>query len=88
MGRGFSEEIIEIYGQPQYFKKISDQLRLAGVQTEEADLRMFPNQEIELDVDKTLSVMKVIDSLEDLDDINQVDSNMAITDVALEKLVA
>lgn len=83
----FSGEIIEIYGQPQDFKKISDQLRLAGVKTEEADLRMFPNQEIELDVDKTLSVMKVIDSLEDLDDINQVDSNLAITDAALEQLV-
>jgi len=84
----FSEEVIEIYGQPTDFKKISDQLRLAGVHPKEADLRMLPNQEIELDVDKTLSVMKVIDSLEDLDDINQVDSNLAITDAALEKLAA
>ena len=84
----FSEDVVEIYGQPSDFKKISDQLRLSGVQTDEADLRMFPNQEIELDVDKTISVMKVIDSLEDLDDINQVDSNLAITDEALEILVA
>jgi YebC/PmpR family DNA-binding regulatory protein len=84
---GFSEDVIEIYGEPTDFKKISDQLRLAGIKTEEADLRMFPNQEIELDVDKTMSVMKLIDSLEDLDDINQVDSNLTITDEALEKLV-
>jgi YebC/PmpR family DNA-binding regulatory protein len=84
---GFSEEVIEVYGEPTDFKKISDQLRLAGIKTEEADLRMFPNQEIELDVDKTISVMKLIDLLEDLDDINQVDSNLTITDEALEKLV-
>ena len=84
----FSEEVIEVYGPPADFKKISDQLRLAGIHTQDADLRMFPNQEIELDVDKTISVMKVIDSLEDLDDINQVDSNLTITDAALEQLVA
>jgi transcriptional/translational regulatory protein YebC/TACO1 len=47
---------------------------------------MFPNQEMELNVDKTLQVMRVIEDLEELDDVQKIDSNLAITDAALEKL--
>ncbi len=82
----FSEETIEIVGATDSFKEISDRLRAAAIQTDEAALRMFPNQEMELDVEKTLQVMRVIEDLEELDDVQNVDSNLAITDAALEKL--
>ena len=82
----FSVETIEIVGATDSFKEISDRLRSAAIQTDEAALRMFPNQEMELDVDKTLQVMRVIEDLEELDDVQKVDSNLAITDAALEKL--
>lgn len=82
----FSEGTVEIVGASDSFKEISDHLRAANIQTDEAALRMFPNQEMELTVEKTLQVMKVIEDLEDLDDVQKVDTNMAITDAALEKL--
>jgi len=84
----FDEELIELIGEGTAFKQIGDQLRLMGVQTEEAELRMFPNQEMELDSQKTVQVMRLIESLEDLDDVQQVDSNLAITDEALSILEA
>ena len=84
----FDEETIEIIGAVDAFKEISDRLRAAGIQTDEAVLRMFPNQEVELEVDKTLQVIRVIEDLEDLDDVQKVDSNMAITDAALTQLEA
>jgi YebC/PmpR family DNA-binding regulatory protein len=82
----FDAESIEIIGAVDSFKTISDRLRDAAIQTDEAALRMFPNQEMELDIEKTLQAMRVIEDLEELDDVQKVDSNLAITDAALEKL--
>jgi YebC/PmpR family DNA-binding regulatory protein len=82
----FDEETIEIIGPVECYKDIGDRLRDAGIQAEEAGLRMMPNQEIELDPDQTVQVMKVIETLEDLDDVQSVSSNLAISDEAMVKL--
>jgi YebC/PmpR family DNA-binding regulatory protein len=82
----FDSETVEIVGAAAKFKGISNRLIAAGIQTEEAALRMFPNQEVELDTEKTLHVMRVIEDIEELDDVQRVDSNLSITDAALEKL--
>jgi YebC/PmpR family DNA-binding regulatory protein len=84
----YDGEWIEIFGEATAFKQISDHLRMKGIRTEEAVLRQFPNQEIELDPQKTVQVMRVIENLEELDDVQQVDSNLAITDEALAILEA
>lgn len=84
----FDEELTEIIGPIDSFKTISDQLRLAGIEVEEAGLRMVPNQELELDNEPTLKVMKVIDLLEDLDDVQDVYSNLRISDDAMAMLEA
>jgi YebC/PmpR family DNA-binding regulatory protein len=84
----FDGESIEIIGAADQFKAISDRLRAAGVKTDDAELRMFPNQETELPVEKALQVMRVIEEVEDLDDVQKVDSNLALTDEALEALEA
>lgn len=84
----FDENMVEITGPVEAFKKISDQLRLAQIQTEEAGLRMMPNQELELNIVDTLKVMKVIDALEELDDVQNLYSNMAITNEVLANLEA
>jgi len=75
--------IIEIIGEITSFKSIHDQLAGSGIQTNDAGLRMIPNQEMDLAVDETVKVMKVIERLEDLDDVQNVYSNLNITDDAL-----
>lgn len=82
----FDDEIIEIVGPVESFKAIGDSLRVAGIRTEEAGLRMMPNQEIELGPEDSIKVMRVIEDLEDLDDVQNVSSNLSITDEALAKL--
>ena len=82
----FDDDLIEILGPVEVFKTISDQLQSAGIQADEAGLRMMPNQEIELSADDTIKVLKVIDALEDLDDVQNVYSNMGITADALTQL--
>jgi len=80
------EEFFEIVGPVEIFKKIHDRLKEAAIIPEASGLRMDPNQEVELNLEDTLHVMKTIDILEELDDIQEVYSNLKISDEALEGL--
>jgi YebC/PmpR family DNA-binding regulatory protein len=77
------EEYFEIVGPVEIFKKIHDRLKEAAIIPESSGLRMDPNQEVELNLEDTLQVMKTIDILEELDDIQEVYSNLKISDEAL-----
>ena len=80
------EDYFEIIGPAESFKTIHDHLKGASIKTENSGLRMDPNQEVELELDDTIQVMKVIDTLEELDDVQEVYSNLRITDEALDAL--
>ena len=75
--------VMEIIGETTSFKSIHDQLLQAGINPDDAGLRMIPNQEMNLEVDDTVKVMKVIERLEDLDDVQNVFTNLSITDEAM-----
>ncbi len=82
----FDKNTIEIVGPVESFKSISDSLSGAGIQPEEGGLRLIPKNEIELDPDATVQVMRTIEVLEELDDVQEVFSNMTITEEAIAKL--
>lgn len=73
-------DVIEVVGPVEAFKTISDQLRAANLHPEEAALRMVANQEIDLSPEETMQVMRCIDSLDELDDVQNVYSNLHISD--------
>ena len=79
-------DYFEIVGPSDAFKTIFDELQAASIDPDDSGLRMDPNQEIELNLEDTVQVMKVIDILEELDDVQEVYSNLKITDEALEGL--
>ncbi len=81
-------ETIEIYGPVESFKTIADALHNAKVKPEEAGLRMVAKQEVELDVEATLKFMKMVETIEDLDDVQDVFHNVKISDEALAALEA
>ncbi|HEY9077353.1 MAG TPA: YebC/PmpR family DNA-binding transcriptional regulator [Anaerolineaceae bacterium] len=78
--------VFEIYAPVESFKIVSDRLRAAKIQPEEAELRMISTQDIELPVDATIQVMKAIEALEDLDDVQSVFSNLKISQEAMAAL--
>ena len=84
----FDDETVEIYGPVEFFKEISERLKTANIQPEEAELRMFPNNEVELSPDESLQVYKVIDALEELDDVQDVFSTLSISDEVMAQLEA
>jgi len=76
----FGDELIEIYTAPSRFAALQDALDAAGFSTKAARLTMVPKGTMKLDEKQTLRVMRVIDTLEDLDDVQEVHSNLEITD--------
>ncbi len=79
---------VEIIGPVDTFKDIADRLHAAGVQPDEAGLRMVPKQELELGVDQTVHVMKALETIEELDDVQNVFSNLKVSEEALAALEA
>jgi len=65
---------VEVFGQ------ISKQLKQAGIKPEVAELRLIPNNPVDLDKDQTIQVFNVIESLEDLDDVQEVYSTLNLSE--------
>lgn len=77
-------DYFEIVGPVEAYKNVFDKLKGSSIIPNDSGLRMDPKQEIELNLENTVQVMKLIDMLEELDDVQEVFSNLKITDAALE----
>jgi YebC/PmpR family DNA-binding regulatory protein len=77
------KEAIEIFAPVEAFKTVSERLHKENIAPDESALRMEPTQQTELDPDQTVQVMKVIEQLEELDDVSTVYSNLVVTDEAV-----
>lgn len=77
------DEEIEVVAPVETFKTLVDRFRAAGLQPGEAELRMLPNQEMELGVEDTMQVLRSIEALEELDDVQNVYSNLKISEEAM-----
>ena len=84
----FGDDLIEVYAELENFRAVRQALEEAGIQFETAELAMIPKTTLQLEEKQTLQVMAVIDALEDLDDTQQVYSNLDISDDVLVKYEA
>lgn len=82
------EGTVEVYGPADSFKSIVDALTDIGIEPEAAELRYEPTQPIELEPKQAAAVLRTIEAIEDLDDTQNVYSNLQITDEALAELEA
>jgi YebC/PmpR family DNA-binding regulatory protein len=77
------DDEITVVAPVESFKTLVDRFRAAKIIPDEAGLRMLPNQEMELGVGDTLQVMRTIEALEEMDDVQNVYSNLKISDEAM-----
>ncbi len=71
---------IEVYTTPNDFGTVLDALEAAGFKTTNASVTMIASTEAELDAETAPKFMRLIDMLEDLDDVQEVYHNGAISD--------
>lgn len=82
----YEDGYVDVIGPVENFKVISDALREGKFTPEEAELRMLPTNEIELSVEETMQVMRAVDALEELDDVQNVFHNLHISEEAMAAL--
>lgn len=66
--------------------EVREALLALGVTPQSAELSERPTTSVQLDAEQTLQVIKLLDALEDLDDVQQVHSNAEFSDEALAAL--
>ena len=81
-------DMIEIYVDPENFQAVRQALQRAGIQFETTELAMIPKATMQLTEKETLQVMGIIDALEELDDVQQIFSNLDINDEVMAKYEA
>jgi YebC/PmpR family DNA-binding regulatory protein len=77
---------IEVLTAPTDFEKVEAALAEVGLEPEVAEITMRSSLNTELDADGAASMVKLLETLEDLDDVQNVFSNADIPDEILESL--
>lgn len=81
------DDILEIITSPEAFMEVRDNLE-KEVKIEEADIVMLPQTTVEITDEATaLKIIKLVDALEDHDDVQNLFSNFSIPDELMEKLM-
>ena len=79
-------ESFEVISEPTAMVSVRKALQDAGIDYESADAAFLPSSEINLDEDQARKVLKMIDALEDSDDVQDVYANYNVSDDVMEKL--
>lgn len=77
---------IEVRTTLESFGPAQDALQAAGLVPEQADMTMIASTEVELDLDGAEKMLKLVEHLEDLDDVQNVYSNANISDEIADQL--
>ena len=82
------DDLVEVYARLDNFHEVRDALQRQGMTLESAELSMIPQTLATLGDKETLQVMGLIDALEELDDVQQVFSNLDISDEIMSRYEA
>jgi len=77
---------IEVLTSTEDFIPVKESLLAAGLESEMSEITMVPSTSVDLDLNGAEKVLRLIDALEDLDDVQNVYSNSEIPDDVLDQL--
>jgi YebC/PmpR family DNA-binding regulatory protein len=81
-------EVVEIYTAPDQLHAVRQSLEKAGLKPESAELVMKPKITVSVAAKDAVSVMGLLDALEELDDVQQVYSNLEFSEEAVAQYAA
>jgi len=83
---GTDEDFFEITCEPSDLGAVRAALQAAGIESESAEIAQLPKTRVELDEDGAIKLMRLIDTLEDLDDVDAVHANFDVDSEVLERV--
>lgn len=76
----FDDGAIDVYTTPESFGDVKDALTAAGFNSQNAEVALIPSTKADLDAENAPKLLKLIDMLEDCDDVQEVYHNGDISD--------
>ena len=80
---GEDEDDHEVYTDANELHTVNQALQKAGIPVTNLDLIMAPQNEMSLEVKDAVQILKLVDMLEELDDVRRVFSNLDVTEDAV-----
>jgi YebC/PmpR family DNA-binding regulatory protein len=77
-------DTIEVQTEPASLEAVRKSLEASGLEVENADFAMVPKTTVALDDSTAHAAMRLIDALEELEDVQRVYSNAEFSDAAME----
>jgi len=81
------DDAVEVYTAPEALESVRQTLEKSGLPISSAEITQQPKTTIELDEKDAIQVLKLMDRLEELDDVQRVHSNVDFPSDILEKYV-
>jgi YebC/PmpR family DNA-binding regulatory protein len=81
-------DVFEIYTTPHDLPKVKDGLAAKKIATVSAEIGKFPDNVVAVSESDAAKVLKLIELLEELDDVKNIYANYDIPDAVMEKLAA
>ena len=79
------EDVYEVYTTMEDFVSVQEELERRGIPLAASELAMVPQTTIDVPRDKVSQVMRLVEALEDLDDVQKVWANLNIDEKVLEE---
>ncbi len=83
-----SDGSVEINTKPEMLEKVRAALIKKNIPVASAEISMIPKNHVDLDEKSALQTLKLMEKLEDLDDVQHVFTNTDFSDEAIEKYAA
>jgi YebC/PmpR family DNA-binding regulatory protein len=80
------DDSYEVIAEPDVFGAVCEALDTAGITTESREITRIPRDTVDLDVDTARAVLKLMEGLDDHDDVQSVSANFNIPDEAMAEL--
>jgi len=80
------DKSITILTEPDDLQNVLEALKLEGIEIEEGELTLLPESTVSLDLQASLSVFRLLEMLEDLDDTQNVHSNAEFSEDLIANL--
>lgn len=81
-------ETFEVVSEPTDLVAVRTALQSAGIDYDSAESPLIPTMTVEVDEDAARKVLKLIDALEDCDDVQEIYANFDVSDEVMAKLEA
>jgi transcriptional/translational regulatory protein YebC/TACO1 len=81
-------ESFEVISEPGDLIPVRQALQGAGIDYESAETTFVPSMQVPLEEDAARKVLKLVDALDDCDDVQNVFANFDVSDEVMEKIEA